>query len=142
MALIIDGLLVLLGRALHAVDAQPASDRRLKLATRSSKTPIPPGRHGEPLHRRDPVDLLARPARPGSIRFRRGWAQHLLYTFVAVVIAGVIAIPIGWLIGHTGRGRDVAVAISGAARAPSLVRAPAAARARGRGHPPAVRRGR
>jgi osmoprotectant transport system permease protein len=43
--------------------------------------------------------------------------QHLLYTLVAVVIGAVIAIPIGWLIGHTGRGRDVAVAISGAARA-------------------------
>lgn len=43
--------------------------------------------------------------------------QHVLYTFVAVVIAAAIAIPLGWLIGHTGRGRDVAVAISGAARA-------------------------
>ena len=43
--------------------------------------------------------------------------EHLAYTFGAVAIACLIAIPIGWLIGHTGKGRDVAVAISGAARA-------------------------
>lgn len=42
---------------------------------------------------------------------------HLLYTAVSVLIAGAIAVPAGWLIGHTGRGREVAVAISGAARA-------------------------
>lgn len=44
-------------------------------------------------------------------------AIHLLYTLVSVAVAVVIAVPIGWLIGHTGRGRDIAVAISGAARA-------------------------
>jgi len=44
-------------------------------------------------------------------------AQQLYYTAVAVAIAAVIAVPLGWLIGHTGRGREVAVAISGAARA-------------------------
>ena len=43
--------------------------------------------------------------------------QQLLYTFVAVAIAAAIAIPLGWAIGHTGRGRDIAVGISGAARA-------------------------
>jgi osmoprotectant transport system permease protein len=43
--------------------------------------------------------------------------QQLLYTVVSVVVAGLIAIPVGWYIGHTGRGREVAVAISGAARA-------------------------
>ena len=43
--------------------------------------------------------------------------QHLFYTVVAVLIAAVIAVPAGWLIGHTGHGREVAVAISGAARA-------------------------
>jgi osmoprotectant transport system permease protein len=43
--------------------------------------------------------------------------QHLFYTFVSVLIAAIIAIPLGYLIGHTGRGREVAVAISGAARA-------------------------
>ena len=43
--------------------------------------------------------------------------EHLFYTFVSVVIAAVIAIPIGYYIGHTGRGREIAVGISGAARA-------------------------
>ncbi|MCR2762345.1 ABC transporter permease subunit [Microbacterium sp. zg.B48] len=44
-------------------------------------------------------------------------AQQLFYTFLSVLIAAAIAIPLGWLIGHTGKGRDVAVALSGAARA-------------------------
>lgn len=43
--------------------------------------------------------------------------QHLMYTFLSVAIAAIIAVPLGWLIGHTGRGRDLAVAVSGAARA-------------------------
>lgn len=43
--------------------------------------------------------------------------QQLYYTFISVAIAAVIALPIGWAIGHTGRGREFAVAISGAARA-------------------------
>jgi len=43
--------------------------------------------------------------------------QHLLYTVVSVLVASLIAVPAGWVIGHTGRGREVAVAISGAARA-------------------------
>lgn len=50
-----------------------------------------------------------------SILLRLG--QHLFFTFIAFVIACGIAIPIGLLIGHTGKGREVAVAISGAARA-------------------------
>lgn len=44
-------------------------------------------------------------------------AQHLWFTALAVFFAAVIAIPLGWLIGHTGRGRELAVGISGAARA-------------------------
>ncbi|CAN5617230.1 ABC transporter permease [soil metagenome] len=43
--------------------------------------------------------------------------EHLFYTFVSVLIAAVIAVPIGYLIGHTGRGREIAVGVSGAARA-------------------------
>lgn len=43
--------------------------------------------------------------------------QHLWFTFISVLIAAVIALPAGWLIGHTGRGREIAVALSGAARA-------------------------
>lgn len=56
---------------------------------------------------------------PGSIGTRIG--EHLWYTLLAVLIAAVIAVPAGLAIGHTGRGRTVAVAISGALRAlPSL----------------------
>jgi osmoprotectant transport system permease protein len=43
--------------------------------------------------------------------------QQLAYTGVSVLIAAAIAVPIGWWIGHTGRGREIAVAVSGAARA-------------------------
>jgi len=43
--------------------------------------------------------------------------EHLFYTFVSVLIAAVIAIPLGYFIGHTGKGRDLAIGISGAARA-------------------------
>lgn len=43
--------------------------------------------------------------------------QQLAYTAIAVAIAGAIAIPVGLAIGHTGRGREIAVAVSGAARA-------------------------
>ncbi|MGC0370320.1 ABC transporter permease [Microbacterium sp. SLBN-111] len=42
---------------------------------------------------------------------------QLLYTVVSVLVAAAIAIPLGWYIGHTGKGRETAVAISGAARA-------------------------
>ncbi|WP_396668006.1 ABC transporter permease [Microbacterium sp. R86528] len=44
-------------------------------------------------------------------------AEQLFYTAASVAIAALIAIPLGWLIGHTGKGREIAVAISGAARA-------------------------
>ncbi|MGL3148873.1 ABC transporter permease [Microbacterium sp. A82] len=43
--------------------------------------------------------------------------QHLFYTAISVLVAAVIAVPLGWLIGHTGRGREFAVAVAGAARA-------------------------
>ncbi|WP_418059628.1 ABC transporter permease [Pimelobacter simplex] len=43
--------------------------------------------------------------------------QHLWVTFAAVGIAAVLAIPLGILIGHTGRGRLVVVALAGAIRA-------------------------
>lgn len=45
------------------------------------------------------------------------FGQHLFFTAVSVLIAAAIAVPLGWLIGHTGRGREIAVGISGAARA-------------------------
>lgn len=47
--------------------------------------------------------------------------EHLFYTLVSLGVATIIAVPIGYLIGHSGRGRELTVALSGAARAlPSL----------------------
>ncbi len=43
--------------------------------------------------------------------------EHLFFTFIAFLIASAVAVPVGFLIGHTGKGREIAVAISGAARA-------------------------
>lgn len=66
----------------------------------------------------DAFAWLAEPANwqgTGSIPQRIG--EHLFYTVIAVFAAAAVAIPAGWVIGHTGKGREVAVAISGAARA-------------------------
>jgi osmoprotectant transport system permease protein len=52
---------------------------------------------------------------PDSLQVRIG--EHLFYTFVSVLIVAVIAIPLGYFIGHTGRGREIAIGVSGAARA-------------------------
>ncbi|MBM0127749.1 ABC transporter permease [Pimelobacter simplex] len=52
---------------------------------------------------------------PGGIDHRI--VQHLLVTFAAVAVAAVLALPLGILIGHTGRGRLVVVALAGAVRA-------------------------
>ncbi|HEY5249006.1 MAG TPA: ABC transporter permease [Dermatophilaceae bacterium] len=47
--------------------------------------------------------------------------EHLAYSLTAVIIAALIAIPLGLYIGHTGRGRFFVVNLTGAARAiPSL----------------------
>ena len=54
-------------------------------------------------------------AGPGSIPQRI--LEHLYYTGVAVAIAAVVAVPIGYFIGHTGRGGIFLVGIAGAARA-------------------------
>ncbi len=43
--------------------------------------------------------------------------EQLFYTAISVLIASAIAIPVGYLIGHTGKGRTIAVGIAGAARA-------------------------
>lgn len=43
--------------------------------------------------------------------------QHLFYTFASVLIAAAVAVPLGYYIGHTGRGRSFAIGLSGAARA-------------------------
>ncbi|CAD5996523.1 ABC transporter permease [Agreia sp. COWG] len=43
--------------------------------------------------------------------------QHLGISLAVLVIASVIAIPVGYLIGHTGRGRGIAVSLTGGLRA-------------------------
>lgn len=53
----------------------------------------------------------------GSYPLPEELAIHLFYTFISVLIAAAIAVPAGWLIGHTGRGREIGVAAAGAARA-------------------------
>ncbi|WP_371741951.1 ABC transporter permease [Herbiconiux sp. VKM Ac-2851] len=62
---------------------------------------------------------------PVNMNGPSGWIARLLeqlgYTFGAVAIAAIVAIPLGYVVGHTGRGRDIAVAFSGGLRAlPSL----------------------
>ena len=43
--------------------------------------------------------------------------EHLGYTLWVMAVASAMAIPLGFYIGHTGRGRGSAVGITGAARA-------------------------
>lgn len=52
---------------------------------------------------------------PNSIPLLLG--EHLTYTAISLLIAAAIGIPLGYLIGHTGKGRELAVGLSGAARA-------------------------
>lgn len=59
----------------------------------------------------DPVNWTG----PGSIPIRV--EQHILISAVVLVIAAAIALPLGGIVGHTGRGKDVAVSISGGLRA-------------------------
>jgi osmoprotectant transport system permease protein len=43
--------------------------------------------------------------------------EHLTYTVIAVVIAALIALPLGFFIGHTGRGRQFVIVFTGSMRA-------------------------
>lgn len=43
--------------------------------------------------------------------------EHLQYSGLVLLIAAALAVPLGLYIGHTGRGRVVAVAVAGALRA-------------------------
>lgn len=59
----------------------------------------------------DPANLTGASGVPARL------GEHVWYTLITLLIAGVIALPIGYLIGHTGRGRGLAVAVSGGFRA-------------------------
>jgi len=54
-------------------------------------------------------------AGPVGIGARLG--QHLGITGLSVLLAAVVALPLGLLIGHTGRGRALVIGVTGAARA-------------------------
>lgn len=43
--------------------------------------------------------------------------EHLQYSVIAVAIAAVLAIPLGWYMGHTGKFSGLVIAVTGAARA-------------------------
>ena len=68
------------------------------------------------------LDWLTDPATwSGSEGVWTRTGEHLWYSGLALVIAAVIAIPLGLWVGHTGRGRFVAVNLTGMLRAvPSL----------------------
>lgn len=51
----------------------------------------------------------------GSIPQRLG--EHLYYSVLGIGLAAIFAIPLGYFIGHTGKGRVFVVAIGGASRA-------------------------
>jgi osmoprotectant transport system permease protein len=63
-------------------------------------------------------DWLSDPARwSGVDGIPHRLLEHLGYSVLTVAIASVIALPLGLWIGHTGRFRGVAIALTGAVRA-------------------------
>jgi osmoprotectant transport system permease protein len=66
----------------------------------------------------DAIAWLTAPERlEGANAIPARLGEHLYFTLVSLAIATAIAIPLGYYIGHTGKGRDIAVGLSGAARA-------------------------
>ncbi|WP_419819072.1 ABC transporter permease [Glaciibacter flavus] len=63
----------------------------------------------------DPANWTPGSQSPLPIQDRLG--EHLLYTFIAVLIAAAIALPLGFYIGHTGKGRQFVISFTGAMRA-------------------------
>lgn len=57
---------------------------------------------------------------PGSrspLPIQERLVEHLTYTAIAIIIAAVIALPLGFYIGHTGKGRQFVIAFTGSMRA-------------------------
>ena len=64
------------------------------------------------------IGLLTDPAHwSGSDGIPTRILEHLVLSFEALLLAALIAVPLGLWVGHTGRGRFVAVNLAGAARA-------------------------
>ncbi|MGN7210443.1 ABC transporter permease [Brachybacterium paraconglomeratum] len=64
------------------------------------------------------LEWLSDPARwtgPSGIPLRT--AEHLCYTALGVLVAALIAVPVGLYVGHTGRFKGLAVGAAGVARA-------------------------
>lgn len=61
--------------------------------------------------------LLDPEAWSGASGFAARLGEHLWYTLLALVISAVIALPIGLAIGHSRKGRNAAVVITGMVRA-------------------------
>jgi osmoprotectant transport system permease protein len=59
----------------------------------------------------DPVNWSG----PNGIPIRLG--EHIVYSLLTLLLAAIIALPIGFAIGHSGRFRGLAVGVSGALRA-------------------------
>ena len=63
----------------------------------------------------DPTHWVAGAQSPLPIQDRL--VEHLAYTGIAIVIAAAIALPLGFYIGHTGKGRQFVIGFTGAMRA-------------------------
>ncbi len=69
-------------------------------------------------HLIDAFDVLLDPeswSGPGGFGARM--LEHLWYTALALIISAAIALPVGLMVGHTGRGRALAVISTGLVRA-------------------------
>lgn len=71
---------------------------------------------------RSALDWLFDPANyvPGSqspLPIQDRLLEHLAYTAIAIVIAALIALPLGFYIGHTGKGRQFVIIFTGSMRA-------------------------
>jgi osmoprotectant transport system permease protein len=54
---------------------------------------------------------------PGATGIPTRIGEHVVYSLLTLLLAGAIALPIGFAIGHSGRFRGLAVGLSGALRA-------------------------
>lgn len=63
----------------------------------------------------DPANYAVGAQNPLPIQDRIG--EHLFYTVLSVGIAALIALPLGFYIGHTGRGRQFVIGFTGGMRA-------------------------
>ncbi len=63
----------------------------------------------------DPANYAMDAGSPLPIQARVG--EHLWYTFISVLVATALALPLGLYIGHTGRGRQFVIGFTGAMRA-------------------------